>query len=246
MPKTKQKDSDLPEDKEVKKKKDQYIYAKITEETRAKIDALKEEGKTISYIIQSAIDIYTIYHSTPDDIKQFVYAHEDEYGGQKAVAIEALRQFMAKFQRDKDSDEGLWDRARSEMNVMMVGKKFITQLINAADIKGFTLKKPQIRNLAIDPLLWYVGKPIKELSLEEFLNAIKRIWTVFKYFNLIDVKKQSDKNFYVMCSHRQNKSYSNFWMKIFKELFTLEEFAFNCEVDGEAYEETLSLTIKEI
>ena len=92
---------------------------------------------------------------------------------------------MAKFQRDKDSDEGLWERAREEINVLLLGKKFLRELINAADIKGWSLNKPQIRNLAIDPILWYSGKPIKELSLEEFLNAIKRIWTVFKYFNLI-------------------------------------------------------------
>ena len=246
MTKMKQKDTDPKEELEDKKKKDQYIYAKISDETRQKIDALKEEGKTISYIIQSAVDIYTIYNSTPKEIKEFVYAHEDEFGGQKNIAIEALRQFISNFQRDMSSDEGLWIKARDQMNVMMVGKKFITQLINAADIKGFELKKPQIRNLAIDPLLWYSGKPIKELSLEEFLNAIKRIWVVFKYFNLIDVKKQSEKNYYIMFNHRQNKSYSNFWLKIFKELFTLDEFAFNVVVEGEAYEETLSLTIKEV
>jgi hypothetical protein len=244
MPKNKQKDSDPSEEKKVEKKKDQYIYAKITDETRSKIDALKEEGKTISYIIQSAIDIYTIYHSSPREIKEFVFAHEDEFGGQKELVMEAIQQFIAKLDRSKASDEVLWERTRLEMNVMIVGKKFITQLINAADIKGFTLKKPQIRNLAIDPILWYSGKPIKELDLEEFLNIIKKIWVVFKYFNLIDIKKQDENEYYVMFNHRQNKSYSNFWLKIFKELFKLEEFSFQCTVDGEAYEETLSLTIK--
>jgi len=84
------------------------------------------------------------------------------------------------------------------------------------------------------------------LNLEEFLNIIKKIWVVFKYFNLIDIKKQDENDYYAMFNHRQNKSYSNFWLKIFKELFSLEEFSFKCEVDGEAYEETLSLTIKEI
>ena len=241
MTKSKQKELDPPE-----KKKDQFIYAKISEDTRNKIDILKEEGKTISYIVQSAIDIYTIYHSSPREVKEFISAHEEEYGGQKELVIEAIKQFIAKLDRSKASDEALWERARDEMNVMIVGKKFITQLINAADIKGFTLKKPQIRNLAIDPILWYSGKPIKELNLEEFLTIIKKIWVVFKYFNLIDIKKQAENDYYVMFNHRQNKSYSNFWLKIFKELFSLEEFSFKCEVDGEAYEETLSLTIKEI
>lgn len=243
MPKSKQsssKEEDKTDNNE-KKEKDHYIYAKVSDTTRTTIDTLKEQGKTISYIIKSAIDIYEIYNSIPDEIKKFVEDYGIQFGGRRKVVIEALRQLMTKYLRPKASDDDLWDRAREELNVMIVGKKFFGQLLEQSKNNFEQLK---VSNLAIDPLLWYLGKPIKELSLEDFLNAIKKIWVVFNFFNLIDVKKETEDYFYIIFNHRQNKQYSNFWLKFFKELFTSGELPFKYNVEGEAYEETFSLTIK--
>ena len=230
--------------KKNKKEKEHYIYAKVSDHTREIIDKLKEEGKTISYIIQSAIDIYNIYHSSPREIKEFVAKYQNEFGGQKELVIEAIKRLEARYRREKATDEVLWERAREEMNAMLVGKKFITQLVGIAEGSNYALDDSQIRILAIDPILWFVGKPLKELLLEDFLTAIKKIWTVFNYFNIIEIKKESGNVFYIMLNHRQNKSYSNFWLKFCKRLFKLNDLAFKCDIEGEAYEETLSLTIK--
>jgi len=232
------------EDNKSKKEKEHYIYAKVSDHTREIIDKLKEEGKTISYIIQSSIDIYNIYHSSPREIKDFVAEYQKDFGGQKELVIEAIKRLEARYHREKATDEILWERARDEMNVMLVGKKFITQFIGIAEASNYALDDSQIRILSIDPILWFVGKPLKELSLEEFLNAIKKIWTVFNYFNMIEIKKESGNIFYVMLNHRQNKSYSTFWLNFCKRLFKLNDLAFNCDIDGEAYEETLSIKIK--
>lgn len=44
--------------------------------------------------------------------------------------------------------------------------------------------------------------------------------------------------------HRQNKRYSAYWLGYFTELFKSQEIAFKYEVEGQAFDETLSLTVK--
>ncbi|TFG01697.1 MAG: hypothetical protein EU539_13775, partial [Promethearchaeota archaeon] len=173
MPKKWQKE---PEEEELtvnSKEKEHYIYAKVSDETREIIDRIKGQGKTISYIIGSAIDIYDIYNSMPQELKSFVEEAKSEYGGRRNVIKEAVRLLESQKHREKADDTELWCRAKDEMNMMLIKKKLFIELIKA--IEG-TDEVTSNKNLALDSILWYVGKPLKEISLEEFLNAIKRIW----------------------------------------------------------------------
>lgn len=230
----------------IKRGKSHYIYTKVTEKTREIIDRLKEEGKTISYIINSAIDIYDIYNSAPKEVKDFVDDYKEEYGGRKNVVIEAVKFLESQKHREKADGMDLWGRAKEEMNVMLISKKLFTQLITMIKNPTNNVNQISMKNLALDPILWFTGKPIKNLTLEEILNAIKKIWIIFNYFSLIDINKESPNQYYVIFSHRQNKYYSNFWLNYLNNIFNSDNFSFKCKAIGDAYEETLSLTITKI
>ncbi|MBD3254884.1 MAG: hypothetical protein GF383_07310 [Candidatus Lokiarchaeota archaeon] len=245
MPESEQNKEEQTNNSEKEKEKDHYIYAKVPEETRKIIDELKDQGKTISYIISSAIDIYFIYNSMPQGLKDYVEKHSKEFGGRRNVVKEAIRLLQSQEERDKAEDIDLWIRARREMNMMLVGKKMFIELISYDKERNYKITK-KLQNLALDIILWYLRKPIKDLSFEEFLFAVKRIWIVLNYFTLIDVKKESNKIYYVTFKHSQNKIFSDFWKDYFIDLFKLKRFAFECIVEGESYEESFSLTIKKI
>ena len=89
------------------------------------------------------------------------------------------------------------------------------------------------------------GKAIK-LSLEEIVNAIQKVWIVANYFYFIDIKKESVDQYHIIFKHHQNKRYSNYWFGYFKELFDSEDLSFKCVVEGEEFDETLSMTVKKL
>ena len=60
----------------------------------------------------------------------------------------------------------------------------------------------------------------------------------------IDVNKESADEFHMLFRHRQNKRYGTYWLGYFTELFTSEEMPFKCEVEGQAFDESISLTLK--
>ncbi|KKM19588.1 hypothetical protein LCGC14_1654040, partial [marine sediment metagenome] len=86
--------------------------------------------------------------------------------------------------------------------------------------------------------------PLKSLSMTEIIEAVQKVWVVANYFHTIDVKKESEDQFHLLFRHRQNKRYSMYWMGYFTNLFTSEELPFKCEVEGQAFDETLSFIIK--
>ncbi|KKK68373.1 hypothetical protein LCGC14_2944720, partial [marine sediment metagenome] len=49
--------------------------------------------------------------------------------------------------------------------------------------------------------------------------------------------------FHLLFKHRQNKRYSSYWFGYFKELFTSEEMPFKASIEGQSFEESLSLTL---
>ncbi|MFX0069648.1 MAG: hypothetical protein ACFFAO_00945 [Candidatus Hermodarchaeota archaeon] len=245
MPKKKQKASEKENrlEKSDKKDKEHYIYAKVSDDTREIIDRIKDQGKTISYIIGSAVDIYDIYNSMPQELKDFVEEARFEYGGRRNVIKEAVKVLESRKNREKADDLDLWYRAKNEMNMMLLKKKSFLELISAAENN---INRLSDKNLALDIILWYVGKPLKELTLNQLLNAIKRIWTVFNYFSLIDIKKESEEEYYITLNHYQNKKYSDYWLSYTRDLLQSDSFSFTCKVEGEAYEETLSIKVKKV
>ncbi len=223
------------------------MFAEIKTSTKDIIDEIKrEESSTISGVIEKAIEVYKTYKSISPEIQGLIQKYTNEYGNITKVIEEAIKVFDAQKNPERSDDLDLWIRAREEMKMMLIGKTTFLQLIAAAETPKDSLYKPLKRNIALDVILWYTRKPIKSLSLDEIISAIKKVWIVANYFYLIDVKKESADQYYLIFKHYQNKRYSNYWFGYFKELFHSEDLAFKCAVEGEAFDETLSLTIKKL
>ncbi len=221
------------ENNKAKESKEKSIYVKVSDETRNIIDKYKGEGKTISSIIEEAINIYDKYGGIIDKF------------GNNLNEIEEAIKLLDKYKNpEKAEDKELWSRARDEMKMVLIGKTTFNQLIAAAEAPKESLDKPFKKNVAFDIILWYTGKPLKSLTLEEILNTIKKMWVVANYFYIIDIKKENENEYHLLFKHRQNKRFSNYWLGYFTELFSSEELAFKCSLEGQAFDETLSISIK--
>ncbi|MFX1276455.1 MAG: hypothetical protein ACFFBP_07490 [Promethearchaeota archaeon] len=226
--------------------KDKSIYVKVSDETRNTIDKHKESDKlTISQIIADAIRLYDEYKSLPADIKALIANSKDEYGGRAMKVIEeALYVFAEEKDPNKSLDKELWNRARDELNMALIGKTTFNQLISAAAAPKDDLHKVQKRNVGFDVILWYTQKPIKNLTFDEIIEAIKTVWEAANWFYAVEYTKESEDQYHIMFRHHQNKNYSDYWGKYFIELLTSDELSFKCIVEAQSFEETLSLIIK--
>ena len=225
------------------------IKKELTAEEKKKklLDEDYDEQKiTISTVVENAIDMYNNYRSLPPEVIDILEKYEPDYGSKIKEIEEAIKLLDQQKNIKKADDIDLWVRARDEMKMMLIGKTTFNQLIAAAEAPKDSLNKPFKKNIALDVILWVTGKPIKKLALEELLNAIQKMWIVANYFYMIDIKKENEDQYYLVFKHHQNKRYSNYWLGYFTELFNFEELAFKCVVEGEAFDETLSLTLKKL
>jgi len=226
------------ETKEVESK-DKPIYVKVDETTRNIIDKYKNLGTTISNLVKAAVEMYDEYNSMAPEVKAIVdtYKEEDE----KLVSF--LERAISYYGKQKNLDRDLWVRTRDEMKMMLIGKTTFNQLIAAAEAPKESLEKPFKKNIAIDLILWHTGKPLKNLTLKEVITTVQKLWVVANYFYKIDVHQEGDE-YHILFKHRQNKRYSRYWLGYFTELFHSEELAYKCITEGQAFDETLSMSIK--
>ncbi|TFF87170.1 MAG: hypothetical protein EU550_03790 [Promethearchaeota archaeon] len=182
----------------------------------------------------------------PADIAAVLERYEDNFGGEWPLIQEALKEFDKEKTPAKLEDLDLWCKAREELQMMLIGKTTFNQLLFAAETPEMSLEKPMKRNIALDVILWYTRKQVKDLSLEEILQAIKKMWKVANFFYFIDIREDDKDSFSLILKHHQNKRYSNYWLGYFKELFTSNNLAFKSKVDGQALDETISLNVKKI
>lgn len=226
--------------------KNQSIYVKVSDETRNIIDKHKEIDKlTISQIIADAIKLFDEYKSLPADLKALIANSKEEYGGRAMKVIEeALNIFAQESDPNKSVDKELWNRARDELNMALIGKTTFNQLISAAAAPKDSLHKVQKRNVGFDIILWYTQKPIRTLTFEEMIDAIKTVWEAANWFYSVEYNKESEDQYHMMFRHHQNKNYSDYWGKYFTEMLTSDDLSFKCIVEAQSFEETLSLIIK--
>ena len=233
--------SDDKNDMKESESKDKPIYVKVSDETRNLIDKYKQQGTTISDLIKNAIKCYDNFKSISPGISAVVEKYKEE----NEANISFFERAIQYFGDQKNLDRDLWVRTREEMKMMLIGKTTFNQLIRAAEAPKDSLEKPFKKNVAIDIILWYNdSRPLKSLSPEEIMSTIQKMWVVANYFHSIDVKKEEEDLFHLLFRHRQNKRYSAYWLGYFTELFKSEEMAFQFEVEGQAFDETLSLMIK--
>ncbi|MFW9882608.1 MAG: hypothetical protein ACFFG0_56825 [Candidatus Thorarchaeota archaeon] len=221
--------------------KDKPIYVKVSDETRSLIDKYKLQGTTISDLVRNAVKSYDDFNSISPEI----HATIEKYREEGESDIDFIERAIKYFGEQKNLDRDLWVRARDEMKMMLIGKTTFNQLIAAAEAPEESLKKPWRKNVAIDLILWYnEARPLKNLSIEEIIKAIQKMWVVANYFHTIDVVKESEDEFHLLFRHRQNKRYSAYWLGYFTELFTSEEIPFKCQVEGQVFDESISMIIK--
>ena len=219
--------------------KDKAIYVKVDESTRSIIDKYKNLGTTISNLVKDAVETYDEYHSMSPDVKAII----DTYIEEEENLVSFLERAIRYYGQQKNLDRDLWVRTRDEMKMMLIGKTTFNQLIAAAEAPEDAREKPFKKNVAIDLILWYTGKPLKSLQLEEVITTVQKMWVVANYFYKIDVHHEGDE-FHLLFKHRQNKLYSRYWLGYFTELFSSEDLPYKCIIEGQAFDETLSMTIK--
>jgi hypothetical protein len=223
------------------------IYVQVSKAIREIIDKYKsEESKTISGIIEEAIEIYDKYNSMSPEIIAILEKYKEQYENEWDLIEEAVKTFDKQKDPEMANNLDLWCRARDEMQMMLIGKTTFNQLLSAAETPEESLDKPMKRNIGLDVILWYTGKQIKNLELDEIVNAIKKVWIMANYFYFVDIKKQETDQYLLIFKHHQNRRYSNYWLGYFTELFRSEDLSFKCVVEGEAFDETLSLTVKKL
>ena len=227
------------EEKEIESK-DKAIYVKVDDSTRNIIDKYKNLGTTISNLVKDAVEMYDEYNSMSPEVKAII----DTYKEEKENLITFLERAISYYGRQKNLDRDLWVRTRDEMKMMLIGKTTFNQLIAAAEAPKDALERPFKKNVAIDLILWYTGKPLKSLKLKEIITTVQKVWVVANYFYKIDVHHEGDE-YHLLFKHRQNKRYSRYWLGYFTELFHSEELAYKCITEGQTFDETLSMTIKE-
>jgi len=245
-----EKKEDISEDKEDKEDKIKPIYVAPSQEIRDILDEHIKEGKQTKRIVEDAIRMYDNYSKMDPKTQVILDRYEAEYGSKIAEIEEA----MSLLEAQKDSPDAdtidWWCKAR-DRGMMLIGKTTFNQLLAAASAKKDSIEKPQRTNNAMDIILWYLGpgKTIKNITLEEIIEAIQKMWTVSNYFDNIEYKKEGD-IFYLSLMHQQSLDYSNYWLGYFQILFEMlhahEDVPFRCYIEGEPFEQTISITIKEL
>ena len=220
--------------------KDKPIYVKVSDDTRTLIDKYKQQGTTISDLIKNSIKCYDNFKSISPEILATIEKYKKEDDDQNITFIERAIKYYGE---QKNLDRDLWVRARDEMKMCLIGKTTFNQLIHAAAMPEDARERAYQKNVAFDLILWYTGKPIQNLTLEEIINTIAKIWNVANYFYAIDVKKEKDE-FHILFKHRQNRRYSEYWLGYFKALFNSEDLAFKCSVEGMTFDESISIIVK--
>ncbi|MFW9942842.1 MAG: hypothetical protein ACFFFT_17540, partial [Candidatus Thorarchaeota archaeon] len=190
--------------------KDKPIYLKVSESTRDLIDKYKDKGITISDLIKSAVKSYDEFNSISPEIHGII----NKYKEQGETDIKFIERALKYYGDLKSLDRDLWIRARDEMKMMLIGKTTFNQLIHAAELPEDAREKAYQKNVAFDLILWYTGKPLKSLTVEEIINTIAKMWVVANYFYAIDVNKENDE-YHVLFKHRQNRRYSEYWLGYF-------------------------------
>ncbi len=131
--------------------------------------------------------------------------------GSKAKVIEESVEFYKKYKKNWTPEQQIWNRARIELNMFLVGKTTFMSYISGNSEKAWK------NNIATEVIEWITGKNIEKLSLEEILNAIKDMWMSANYFNQIKIINVSKERYKMIFNHHiLERKYSEFWANYFK------------------------------
>nr|MDO8111673.1 hypothetical protein [Candidatus Sigynarchaeota archaeon] len=156
----------------------------------------------------------------------------------KANVIEKGLELLDQFHEpEKGELKGIWDRARDELNMVLVGKPTFLSYIT----KDYT--EAIRKNIAADIITWFKRKAIQEMPVDDILDAIQHIWKAANYFTRIEITRSDEGTQGMYLYHDfHSKAYSEYWGMYFKKL--LQELK-SCSVEVYAETESLMLTIKQ-
>lgn len=171
-------------------------------------------------------------------ISEETYASVDDLAedyGSKSKVIEKAVDFFKKYKKNWDREQQIWNRARKEMDMLLVGRTTFQSYISG------NYQTAWKENIATKVIEWITGKQIEKLSVLETLNAIKDMWMAANYFTKVDIKKILDEDPIVMIFyHTLNQNYSQFWSNYFK---TWLENNKNCKITYSIQNEFFTLII---
>ncbi len=190
----------------------------------------KEEIKTIHTTISDKTnELLEKYAKLKDENQKIIF------GNKKKVIEKALELLDKYYNPNKNDLKTIWNRARNELNMILVGKATFLAYISGDYEKAFK------ENIATDIIEWYKKKHIEELSLDELLESIKNIWLAANYFYKIDIEVGSKGTYQMSFYHDfHKKRFSDFWGKYFNELISHQK---DCEIETFVRNESLVLRI---
>jgi len=204
---------------------------------------VKENNENKNSEIENNKERYSI-HTT---ISKEAYALLDKYKGfkdkdnnltfkKKSQIIETALELLDNyFNPEKDKLQSIWNRAREDLNMVLVGKRTFLSYISG------NYQKALEENIAIDIIEWYKGKRIHEMTLAELLESIKCIWLAANYFYKIETEVGSKGTYQITFYHDlHKKEYSEYWGAYFSQLFFQQK---KCETEIFARIESLILRI---
>lgn len=158
---------------------------------------------------------------------------EKIFGDQSKVIEKALEALDKQFTPENSLQE-IWNRARKELNMVLVGKTtYLSYITGGAPLA-------QEKNIAIEIIEWYKKKKIEDLSTFEILDAIKDIWMAANYFHRIEITEEDNGYQFALYHDFHDEQYSEFWGVYFMSLLKLQK---KCSVEIFARNESLILTV---
>ncbi len=145
--------------------------------------------------------------------------------GNKSKVLEKALELLDKSYNPESKDElqAIWDRAKNELNMVLVGKTTYLAYLSGDYNKALE------ENIAIDIIEWYTRTRIEDMDLHNVLKAIKCVWLAANYFYQIEIEKGNKGSYQMSLYHDfHSKKYSEFWGNYFSRLLHNQK---RCEVE---------------
>lgn len=193
----------------------------------------KKKPSIHTTISKNTYDLLLKYQKFKDKDNNFIFKN------QKSKVIERAIELLDNFYNpNQDNLQSIWNRAKYELNMVLVGKRTFLSYISG------DYQKALRENIAKDIIEWYKGRNIKDMLLLDILNSIKDIWLAANYFYKVDVEIGSKGSYQMTFYHDfHSERYSYYWGDYFSTLLQEEK---NCDIEIFGRMESLILRVSNL
>jgi|Deesub1362A_J573_1020465.scaffolds.fasta_scaffold00735_11 hypothetical protein len=136
-----------------------------------------------------------------------------KFGTQKSVIEKALDLLDQRYNPFRErTDEIIWSKLREELDHLSISRTFLIHLI-----KG-EFDTAAVDNASEYLVSWYLKKPVRDATLGELLDGVKKMYEASNHFKRIEYIKR-DGEFVVTFWHFMGMEYSRFMTKYFVNFF---------------------------